>query len=54
MLTQASGSTQANFIKSFYKKNKYGKYSIAVCAIESRNRIEKQLKNSLRKKLSAQ
>ena len=48
----ASCSTQGNFIKRFYKTNKYGRHSIAVCAIGSWKKIQKQLKNSLRKDLS--
>ena len=38
--------------KLFYKTNRYGKYSITVSAVESWNKIQKQLKNMLRKDLS--
>ena len=34
-----------NHKKLFYKTNRYGKYSITVSAVESWNKIEKQLKN---------
>ena len=44
---ETSSSTQGNLIKLFYKTNKYGKYLITVCAIESWNKIQKQLKNIL-------
>ena len=36
----------------FYKTNRYGKYSITVSAVESWNKIQNQLKNTLRKDLS--
>ena len=39
-------------MKVFYKTNRYGKYSITVSAIESWNKIPKQLKNMLLKNLS--
>ena len=35
---------QGNLIKLFYKTNKYGKYSITVSAVDSWNKIQKQLK----------
>ena len=39
-------------MKLFYKTNRYGKYSINVSAAESRNKIQKQLKNMLLKNIS--
>ena len=39
-------------MKPFYKTNRYGKYSITVSAVESWNKIQKQLKNMLLKNLS--
>ena len=45
-------STQGNLVKPFYKIKRYGKYSITVSAIESWNKIQKQLKNALFKDLS--
>ena len=39
-------------MKLFYKANRYGKYSITVSAVESLNKIQKQLKNMLLKDLS--
>ena len=39
-------------LKLFYKTNRYEKYSIAVSAVESWNKIQKQLKNMLLKDLS--
>ena len=36
-----------NLIKLFYKTNRYGKYSVTVSAVESWNKIQKQLKNIL-------
>ena len=36
-------------VKLFYKTNRYGKYSIAVSAVKSWNKIQKQLKNTLLK-----
>ena len=45
-------STQGNLMKLFYKTNRYGKYSITVSAVESWNKIQKQLKNMLLKNLS--
>ena len=41
-----------NLTKIFYKKNKYGNYSITVSAVDSWNKIQKQLKNILLKDLS--
>ena len=49
---ETSSSTQGNFMKLFYKTNRYGKYSITVSAAESWNKIQKQLKNMLLKNLS--
>ena len=49
---ETSSSTQGNLIKLFYKTNRYGKYSITVSAVESWNKIQKQLKNMLLKDLS--
>ena len=48
---ETSSSTQGNLTKRFYKKNKYGKYSITVSAVESWNKTQKQLKNILLKDL---
>ena len=45
-------STQGNLTKLFYKTNRYGKYSITVSALESWNKIQKQLKDMLLKDLS--
>ena len=36
---ETSSSTQGNLMKLFYKTNRYGKYSIAVSAVESWNKI---------------
>ena len=49
---ETSSSTQGNLIKIFHKTKRYGKYSITVSAVESRNRIQKQLKDILPKHLS--
>ena len=49
---ETSSSTQGNLIKLFYKTKRYGKYSITVSAVESWNKIQKQLKNMLLKNLS--
>ena len=49
---QTSSSTQENLMKRFYKTNRYGKYSIPVSAVESWNKIQKQLKSILLKDLS--
>ena len=48
---ETSSSTLGNFAKLFYKTNRYGKYSITVSAVESWNKIQKQLKNILLKDL---
>ena len=45
-------STQGNIVKLFYKTKRYGKYSITVIAVESWNKIKKQLKSVLLKDLS--
>ena len=39
-------------MKLFYKTDRYGKYSITVSAVESWNKIQKQLKSILLKDLS--
>ena len=39
-------------MKLFYKTDRYGKYLITVSAVESWNKIEKQLKSILLKDLS--
>ena len=49
---ETSSSTQGNLTKLFYKTNRYGKYSIIVSAVESWNKIQKQLKDMLLKVLS--
>ena len=49
---ETSCSTQGNLTKLFHKTNRYGKYSITVSAVESWNKIQKQLKNMLLKDLS--
>ena len=49
---ETSSSTQSNLMKLFYKTNKYEKYLITISAIESWNKIQKQLKNMLLKDLS--
>ena len=56
---EASSSIQGNLTKLFYKTNRYGKYtnrygkySITVSAVESWNKIQKQLKDLLLKDLS--
>ena len=46
---ETSSSTQGNLIKSFYKNNRYGKYSITISVVESWNKVQKQLKNTLLK-----
>ena len=48
---EISSSTQGNFRKLFYETNMYGKYSITVNAVESWNKIQKQLKDMLLKDL---
>ena len=49
---ETSCSRQVNLIKSIYKTNIYGKYSITASAVESWNKIQKELKNTLLKHLS--
>ena len=49
---ETSSSTQGNLIKLFYKTKRYGKYSITVSAVESWNKIQKQLKDLLLRDLS--
>ena len=49
---ETSSSTQGNLMKLFYKTDRYGKYSITVNAVESWNKIQKQLKSILLKDLS--
>ena len=49
---ETSSSTQGNLTKLFYTTNRYGKYSITVSAVESWNKIQKQLKDMLLKDLS--
>ena len=49
---ETSSSTQGNLTKLFYKTNRYGKYSVTVSAVESWNKIQKQLKDMLLKDLS--
>ena len=49
---ETSSSTEGNLTKLFYKTNRYGKYSITVSAVESWNKIQKQLKDMLLKDLS--
>ena len=39
-------ATQGNLMKLCYKTKRYGKYSITVSAVESWNKIQKQLKDS--------
>ena len=49
---ETSISTKGDLTKLFYKTNGYGKYSITVSAVESWNKIQKQLKDMLLKDLS--
>ena len=49
---ETSSSTQGNRIKLFYKTKRYEKYSITVIAVESWNKIQKQLNDMLLKDLS--
>ena len=49
---ETSSSTQGSLMKLFYKTNRYGKYSITISAVESWNKIQKQLKNVLLKDIS--
>ena len=51
-LKETSSSMQGNLIKLFYKTKRYGKYSVTVSAVESWNKIRKQLKDVLLKQLS--
>ena len=48
---ETSSSTQGNLMKLFYKTNTYRKYSITVSAVESWEKIQKQLKSILLKDL---
>ena len=48
--SETSASTEGN-LKTFFKTNRYGKYSITVGVVESWNKIQKQLKNVLLKDL---
>ena len=41
---ETSSSIQGNLMKLFYKTDRYGKYSIIASAVESWNKIQKQLK----------
>ena len=49
---ETSSSTRGNLMKLFYKTNRYGKHSRTVSAVESWNKIQKQLRNMLLKDLS--
>ena len=49
---ETSSSAKSNLIKKFYETNRNGKYSIIVIAVESWNKIQKQLNNMLFKDLS--
>ena len=49
---ETSSSAQGNLIKLFYKPKRYGKHSITVSAVESWNKIKKQLKDLLLRDLS--
>ena len=49
---ETSSSTQGNLIKLFYQTKICGKYSITVSAVESWNKIQKQLKDLLLRDLS--
>ena len=42
-----TSSSQGNLIKNFYKTKSYGKYSITASAVETWNKIQKQLKDLL-------
>ena len=46
---EISSSAKGNIIKPMYKTNRYRKYSITLSAIESWNKIQKQLKDTLLK-----
>ena len=41
-----------NFVKLFHKTNRFGKSSITASAVESWNKIKKELKNTLLQHLS--
>ena len=49
---ETSSSTQGNLTKRFYKTKRYGKYSITVSAVESRIKMQNQLKGLLLRDLS--
>ena len=49
---ETSSSTQGNLIKLFYQTKGYRKYSITVSALESWDKIQKQLKDLLLRDLS--
>ena len=49
---ETSSSAQGNLIKLFYKTKRYGKHSITVSAVDSWNKIQKQLKDLLLRDLS--
>ena len=49
---ETSSSTQSNLVKHFYKTKRYEEYSITVSAVESWNKIQKQLKDLLLRDLS--
>ena len=49
---ETSSYTKGNLTKLSHKTNIYGNYSITVSAVESRNRIQKQIKDMLLKDLS--
>ena len=50
---ETSSSTQGSIMKLFHKTDRYGKYSITVRAVESWNKIKKQIQSILLKDLSA-
>ena len=45
-------SRQGTLINSSYKTNRYGKYSVIASAVDSSNKIQNQLKNTLLRNLS--
>ena len=49
---ETSSSRQGNLLKSSFGPNRYGKYSVITSAVDSWNRIQKQLKNTLLTDLS--
>ena len=49
---ETSSSTQSDLVKHFYKTKRYEEYSITVSAVESWNKIQKQLKHLLLRDLS--